>query len=127
MRKKKSERQKAVKYADDMMSLYIRKRDGRCVQCGATEILTNGHLITRGKYSTRWDEANCYCQCTGCNLRHEHDFTTFQQWWVEQNGQEAYNALVLKSNTPVKLTTTAIRLIGDGYRDKLKQLEAVHG
>ena len=28
-----------------------------------------GHYISRGVYSTRWDEENVNCQCAGCNLK----------------------------------------------------------
>src|SRR6056297_1580038 len=120
---KKTPRQKAIKYADDQMSLYIRARDGHCVQCGKIENLTNGHLITRNKYATRWAEENCYCQCTGCNLRHEHQAEIFTDWWIRQNGEEAYHALVLKSNTPHKFSTQEIREIGDYYKAEREELE----
>ena len=119
---KKTPRQKAIKYADDQMSLYIRARDGHCVQCGKIENLTNGHLITRNKYATRWAEENCYCQCTGCNLRHEHQAEIFTDWWISKNGDEAYHALVLKSNTPHKFSTQEIREIGDYYKAKYEAL-----
>jgi len=119
---KKTPRQKAIKYADDQMSLYIRARDGHCVQCGKIENLTNGHLITRNKYATRWAEENCYCQCTGCNMRHEFQAEIYTDWWIRQNGEEAYHALVLKSNTPRKFSTQEIREIGDYYKAKYEAL-----
>lgn len=119
---KKKPRQIAIKKADTEMSLYIRARDGRCVQCGKTENLTNGHLITRGKYATRWDEDNCYCQCTGCNMRHEFQPEIFTDWWIKQNGIEAYHALVLKSNTPRKFPIHEIREIAEYYKNKRSEL-----
>ena len=119
---KKTPRQRAIKYADDQMSLYIRERDRRCVLCGKKDHLTNGHLITRAKYATRWAEENCYCQCTGCNMRHEFQGEIYTDWWIRQNGEEAYHALVLKSNTPRKFSTQEIREIGDYYKAKYEAL-----
>jgi hypothetical protein len=59
----KMSRKKAVKYADDMMSLFIRQRDKLCY-CGKPST-QNGHLITRASYATRWDEKNCHGCCQG--------------------------------------------------------------
>jgi hypothetical protein len=123
VRKKKSPRKAAVKYADDQMSLYIRARDKRCVLCGKRENLTNGHLITRGKYSTRWLEKNCYCQCTGCNCLHEYQPERFTLWWIGKHSIEEYEEMVLESNTPKKFSTAEIRAIGEMYRDMRKELE----
>lgn len=119
---KSNPRKKAVKKADEWMSKYIRARDARCVTCGATENLTNSHLITRGKYATRWDEDNCYCQCSGCNMRHEYQPEIYTDWWITKHGEEAYHALVLKSNTPVKLSTDAIKKIAEYYKAEYKIL-----
>ena len=82
----KSDRQKAVAYADKWMSQYIRLRDKRCYICGSRENLQCGHLITRSKYSTRWDESNCRAQCRSCNLRHEYQPEIFTSLWIQENG-----------------------------------------
>ena len=119
----KSARQKAVKYTDDWMSRYIRRRDGRCVQCGKTEGLTNGHLITRKKYATRWLEKNCYCQCRGCNMMHAHQPEIFTDWWISKHGEEEYHEMVRLSNQNTKLTTAEIRELGDYYKAKYKELD----
>jgi hypothetical protein len=119
---KSNPRKKAVKKADEWMSKYIRARDRHCVTSGATENLTNSHLITRSKYATRWDEMNCHCQSSGENMRHEYQPEIYTDWWIRKYGEEAYHALVLKSNTPVKLTTQDILDIAEYYKEKYKEL-----
>ena len=120
-RKKKSERTKAVEAADREMSLYIRAMDGRCVVCGKTENLTNGHLFSRGSHSTRWDEDNCSCQCKGCNMRHEHDFEPFRKHF-ENKGVDI-DALHAKYKQVKKYTTAEIWEIAEYYREKRRQYE----
>ncbi len=70
----------------------------RCVVCGTKENLTCGHLITRSKYATRWEEMNCWPQCAGCNYRHEFDPHPFTSWFIDWCGLPAYNTLVKQSN-----------------------------
>ena len=72
-KKKTSDRKRLVKKLDKVFSQYIRFRDQRCVTCGSRENLQCGHLFSRTAYSTRWHPRNAFCQCSSCNLRHEHD------------------------------------------------------
>ncbi len=120
---KATPRQKAVRHADQWMSKYIRARDRRCYICGKTDNLQNGHLITRGKFATRWDEKNCKCQCSGCNKRHEFQPEIFTSMWIEENGIEAYQELVKKSNDPVKIAVVDLIAIGDYYKKKYMDLK----
>lgn len=92
-RKQKSPRQKLVDKLDSIVSLIVRARDKKCVQCGTRERLTNGHLFSRTNYSTRWDLFNCNCQCMGDNLRHDSDPYPYQEWWKKKFGEEAYHTL----------------------------------
>jgi len=58
--------QSAKRELDRVFSLYIRKRDPKCVCCGRpTEVC--GHFIPRGKLATRWDDDNCFGFCSDCN------------------------------------------------------------
>uniref|UniRef100_A0A6M3LLM3 Putative lambda recombination protein n=1 Tax=viral metagenome TaxID=1070528 RepID=A0A6M3LLM3_9ZZZZ len=117
---KKTARQRAVADADKWFSLYIRKRDGnRCVLCGATERIQCGHLISRGKANTRYDEDNANAQCATCNKKHEHYPELYTQWWIEQHGkhgQEAYDDLVAKAWTVKKWTVDELREIAVRYK-----------
>lgn len=90
---KKLSRKKLVSKLDKIFSEYIRNRDGICVQCGSINNLTCGHLFSRINYSTRWDEENCWCQCCGCNLRHEHEFEPFRRFVEGKIGRDKYDLL----------------------------------
>ena len=60
------------KVADAVFSVWIRTRDnGTCFTCGITKPIKemqNGHYVSRGHNSLRFDERNCHCQCVGCNV-----------------------------------------------------------
>lgn len=60
------------KEADRVFSIYIRQRDGgRCFTCGVRKPWKeqqNGHYVSRGFNSLRFDERNCNCQCVSCNV-----------------------------------------------------------
>ena len=116
MRKQKTPRQKAVALADKHFSEYIRRRDRRCVCCGSTNNLQCGHLFSRKNYSTRWEPLNAYCQCSGCNLRHEYDPYTLTSYFIDLYGKEAYDDLHLKHVTPKKYTTAEILQIAESYK-----------
>ena len=70
---KQRSRKAVVKQLDKVFGDFIKLRDrNTCVVCGARRNIQCGHLYTRASYSTRWDEENCWAQCAGCNLIHEH-------------------------------------------------------
>jgi hypothetical protein len=99
-------RKTIVKALDTAVSKYVRTRDGRCVVCGTTENLTNGHLFSRVAYSTRWDiepDGNCHTQCLSDNLTHEFDPHPYTRWYISRFGLEAYDELHRRYRAPVKL------------------------
>lgn len=101
-----TKRKKLVSKLDKVFSEFIRNRDKRCVCCGKTEGLTNGHLITRAKYSVRWSELNCACQCRGCNMLHEYQPERYTDWFIRKHGLKKYQALITESNQIKKFTDT---------------------
>ena len=121
-----TERTKLVKDADKWFSHYIRNRDnGECFCCGIqkpVKEMQNGHLITRGKYSVRWDEQNAFCQCPGCNIRHEHQPEIMTSKYIDRFTVENYQELVSKSNQIVKYTKSDLVLIAKEYKQKLAEL-----
>ena len=100
---------------DIVFSKWIRKRDGRCVVCGQTYVLQNGHLITRGVKSLRWDEKNCNCQCSGCNYRHEFRPEIYTAWFVAKYGTEEYMELVRRSKKIKKWTIDELKELIERY------------
>lgn len=103
-----TKRKKLISKLDKVFSEYIRKRDKRCITCGHTEQLTNSHLITRSKYSVRWSELNCHCQCRGCNMLHEFQPEHYTNWFIKKYGLKKYQNLILESNQTKKFTDTEL-------------------
>jgi len=93
---------KALEYAIDREhSIFIRRRDKRCVICGCAERLECGHLFTRAAMSTRWDigpDGNCHAECHACNMLHEADAVPFDSWYEGKFGAEAWLALRRRHN-----------------------------
>ena len=115
----KSNRKKLIEKLDKVFSVYIRQRDGRCVICGKTEGLTNGHLFSRINYSTRWDELNCHCQCSGCNYSHEFKPYPFFQWFENKFGKETLDNLYKKLLETRKWKDWEIQELIDKYQGLL--------
>ena len=88
---------------DKVFSLYIRARDhNRCVTCWTTENPTNWHLFSRVANSTRFDELNCHCQCSGCNMQHENDPQPFIRRFKNKYWEQAFEDLHTKRHTTIK-------------------------
>lgn len=111
-----------VKKTDKACSLFIRKRDGCCVQCGTPENLTCGHLITRNCKSVRFDLRNLFCQCKSCNMLHEFYPERFTAWWIGKFGQEAYEKLVADSKQIKKWTVEELQELEDGFNKLTEEL-----
>jgi hypothetical protein len=82
---------------DKVVSLFIRARDKKCVICGSTEGLSNGHVFSRTSLNTRWDitpDGNCHAQCWSCNYRHSsRDSYPYFNWYIKKFGQKKFDEL----------------------------------
>lgn len=78
---------------DTVVSKIVRQRDKYCITCGTTEGLTCSHFIPRGKFGTRWDLFNCNCQCSICNLNHDHDKGPYTAYMLATYGQGVIDEL----------------------------------
>lgn len=88
------------KKLDKKFSEYIRLRDNfTCVLCGNKERPQCGHVFSRSSHNTRWDEKNSFCQCSGCNMRHEFDPYPYNNWFIEKFGKDAWDQMHQKWNT----------------------------
>lgn len=102
---KKPSRKTLVKKLDEVVSVYIRNRDQKCVVCGSVERLTNGHVFSRIAYSTRWDvteDGNCHAQCWPCNFKHERDPYPYNNWYIMKFGKDKWDELHRRYATPKK-------------------------
>ena len=109
-------RKTLIRKLDQKVSSIIRERDTCCVLCGSSERLTNGHLFSRIKYSTRWDitvDGNCHGQCLSCNLKHEFDPYPFFKWYLNSFGGEALDNLHERYLEPKKFSNKDLQAIYD--------------
>lgn len=119
----KSDRKKLVKRLDDVFSSYIRNRDNHvCVTCGSQLNSTCGHLFSRVNYSTRWDEDNAFCQCAGCNYRHEFEPYPFFKFYIKKFGQKKLDEMDFKHRQVKKFSNSDLKDMIDLYKDKLADI-----
>lgn len=56
-----------VSVADSKFSKIIIERDGKCLNCGSTSMLSCSHFHGRSIWATRWDPENCMTFCIPCH------------------------------------------------------------
>lgn len=113
----KSDFKKALKYADDMFSKFIRARDKQCVTCGKPSDDCS-HLFRRTHYSTRWDVRNAYGQCRSCHYKHhkqsEYNLISYA---LKRLGQSDMDDLEQCSHRTSHFKAFELKLIGDKYKE----------
>ena len=117
-KRKKSDRKKLVEHLDKVFSIYIRRRDKRCVCCGTDKNLQCGHLFSRNSYSTRWNDKNAYAQCSSHNLIHEHDPYPLTNYFLSMFGKEVYDDLHAVYSSQVKFGNAILEEMIEYYKGK---------
>jgi len=121
------ERKKLIKKLDDVFSLYVRERDNyKCITCGVdknTHVIQCGHLFSRISHSTRWSEKNAFAQCSGCNMKHEHDFEPYRRAWLEKYSQEEYDILYAKFSGTTKYNDIDLKYLIFYYQRKTEKIK----
>ena len=74
---------------DRHTSVAVRRRDLRCVVCGARQGLQSSHFYPRRHRAVRFDLRNCHAMCAGCNRRHNADPSPYLSYMLERYGPEA--------------------------------------
>jgi len=125
--KRRMSRKSLIRKADAIFSKYIRARDsllydGKCVFCGKREINQVFHIITRSKYSVRWDEDNAFGSCGRCNLVNEFNPHPFIAKYIKMKGLEQYKKLVELSNVTTVFDDYTLGEIIVAYTRKLQNL-----
>jgi phosphoglucomutase len=122
-----NKRKKLYKQLDEVVSKYIRLRDGYCVQCGNPERLTNGHIFSRRHLATRWDiskDGNCHCQCWGCNYKHTKDNYDYYKWYTDRFGKKKFEKLRDRYTQITKLNLTELEELLLGIKEQYQLLES---
>lgn len=122
-RKNLPSRAKLVRTLDTLTSQIVRLRDGRCVQCGTTEKLTCGHVLSRRSHATRWSLLNCHAQCWPHNFAHgSHSPVPYFQWFIKQFGQPIFDDMYREWAKGRKFSTPELREMVTEYETMLKEL-----
>ena len=96
--------------ADREFSLAIRERDEWTCQRCFNQFLPNSrglhsaHMFSRGKKRTRWDMENACALCYGCHRYLDTHPDLKRIFFRERLGDEAFDALELRSNKTTKET-----------------------
>ena len=114
LERKKAEKKKKAesvttlkKKLDAIFSLYIRQKyaddsgNVECYTCGVVKpikAIQNGHFWSRSHLSVRWDEDNCRCQCSGCNVFKHGNYIVYTTKLLNEIGEEEFDKLWQKKN-----------------------------
>jgi hypothetical protein len=107
---------------DTQLSLYIRARDKRCVICGKTDNLQNGHYLSRKYANTRYDFQNCNCQCAGCNMMHNLNPEPYRDFMVRKYGEREIQLIRMAAASGYKMTRQDYQAIGIEIKARMEAL-----
>jgi hypothetical protein len=117
--------------ADKWFSEFIRLRDAgpdgrvKCITCSHTNHwrqLQNGHWITRGHDTTRYDELNCNTQCRGCNYnggQHLEHAAAIEA----KHGPGTCERLERKAKMSSKRTLSDYKFLADTYKARVMRIK----
>lgn len=120
-----------IKVLDTVFSEYIRLRDSdengyiRCISCGRRVHWTeadNGHFISRGNMSLRFDERNCNAQCRVCNRSKDGNITGYRAGMIQKYGIEVIDDLNAAKWQIAKWPKYAIEQTIRYYRVQIKEI-----
>lgn len=120
-----------VKKLDEVFSRYIRltyANDSGYVACYTCDKVMrwdesqNGHYISRGHMTTRWDESNCRVQCPGCNVFKNGNYTEYAYRLFKEVGQKGVDELMRKKKVLTQFSIPMLQEKTIYYTKKVKSL-----
>lgn len=132
MKQKRPSMAKAKKYADDMMSLFIRRRDdkafGWCRICGIRPIDVNYHIFSRANMPTRYHALACVGSCRGCNYnefidRRDANRKRLENIYHKILGVDLYEELKALSKTTAKYSVEDLMDIAAKYKKMWEEIK----
>lgn len=72
-----------------------------------------GHYVSRQYFALRWDFQNIFPQCSGCNVKHNHNPIPFTKAIVAEYNQERIDYLDAKCRDYKNMTTLEKRALLD--------------
>jgi hypothetical protein len=130
-------REKLVKKADALFSLYIRHRDGErradgwwslCITCRKWKPLKSmqaGHFRSRRYYSTRWDEENVNAQCDVCNRWNHGEQYIYAKELDLKYGEGTADKLLILSRQVIKINSSRLEEIIEYSKQQLNEYEGI--
>lgn len=131
-----SARQKLIKDLDKVFSLFIRMRASdengyaTCFTCGQVKKWKEGdagHFISRGAYSTRWNETNVQFQDKKCNIFQSGQQYLFSVALNRLHGEGTADALYVLSKQTRKYSTGELRAMIEIYKTKVEDIRRDKG
>lgn len=127
----KTDRQKAITYADDCFRIFIKFRDDfTCTRCKKqypknprSRSIQCSHYWSRRHLGTRWDDENAEVLCGGCHRIIEGDKQGWYQDYKQNQLGPKYKILKMRANTVTKYTPKEIILIGDQLLKMIKDYD----
>jgi hypothetical protein len=112
------------KYFSDLVRL---KANWCCERCHRDysdhhQGLECSHFIGRGNKKTRWDFENAAALCTGCHIHFTKDAHEHAEFFRKRLGDEAYDALGVRSKLTMKGSGTDEKMIRIGLKMEWKEL-----
>lgn len=101
---------------DRLTSVIVRRRDRRCVTCGAARNLQCSHFYPRRHLATRFELRNCNAMCADCNRRHNRDPEPYLRFMNERYGAEVVAELDVMKRDGRKITDEDLLRALDGLR-----------
>lgn len=77
-------------------SIWVRKRDGKCLRCGTEENLTNSHFHGRSHSATAFHPDNCDTLCLLCHAEWETEKGEGKEYWkwkIERMGAARFREM----------------------------------
>ena len=124
-KKKKSSTQKLVADLDDLVRAILKYDSPFCCCCGQYNgVLQVGHYIPRGKRWTRWNLDNCWRQCGGCNMYHNHNPGPYTIFLLKQIGPDELSRVIELSGSNEKQSVGFLTTLKTGLEEHLDLLHS---
>ena len=123
---------------DKEFSMYIRLRDSqvfgfrafRCISCAQIKPFDKadcGHYFSRSHLATRFDELNCWAECSYCNRFKADHLEGYRTNLIRKIGQERFELLKVKAASTSKISDFEYELLIKYYKTLNKKLRKEKG
>lgn len=123
---------------DKEFSMYIRLRDSqvfdfrafRCISCGQIKPFNKadcGHYFSRSHLATRFDELNCWAECSYCNRFKADHLEGYRTNLIRKIGKERFDMLKVKATSTSKISDFEYEQLIKYYKAKANKLKKEKG